>query len=418
MQDPAIDVFFQERKEVWLKKSITASLSECEIEEKKRECENIFSFENWLPNAARRAGQISISTHPCTFSHPSARKNENGYVSSVIATSGRTNDGYLRSGNLFAEADALGNAAALDVYKFLMLKMQDGKTLLQHIKQNSEQAKNLLSIKSETYEILKSGFLAMVEGKGEIITSSKIKQVYFPIGKDYHLLSVLTASGIVYGLRKRIDDIRFSEATKEAKSCEKNNELHEGGYKKLPNITVIGYGGTKPQNISVLNNQNAGKAYLLSSEPPTLKSRNMNFPTVDFFTQTFSYYRCKDLFHGLHKLFSIHQNNRHVRDGRDDYYQAIIDRIVERMWLVRGVADKQYHAETSQLNKNQKVWLCDEHEEERSSEDDWLDSITEQVARYIFDGYENILGKKAIMFSDDEFQFIHKLVNRQREALR
>ncbi|MEX6067038.1 type I-F CRISPR-associated protein Csy1 [Providencia hangzhouensis] len=31
-----------------------------------------------MPSAAKRAGQISLSTHPCTFSHPSSRKTKTG----------------------------------------------------------------------------------------------------------------------------------------------------------------------------------------------------------------------------------------------------------------------------------------------------------------------------------------------------
>ncbi len=418
MKDAAIEIFFQARKEGWLKKTINSSLTEVEIEEKKRECEDIFSLEKWLPNAAKRARQISISTHPCTFSHPSARKNKNGYVSSVIATERKANDGYIHSGNFVVEADALGNASALDVYKFLMLNMQDGKTVLQHIELDSEQAKNLFSIKSETYETLKSGFLAMVQSEEEIVTSEKIKQVYFPIDNGYHLLSVLTPSGTVYELKKRIDVIRFSEETKEARACEKTNDTHERGYKQLVNITTIGFGGTKPQNISVLNSQNGGKAHLLSSEPPQFKSRNIHFPTVDFFTQTFSYYHSKDLFQALHKLFVGYQNNWQIRAERDAYYLAIIDRVIERSWLVRAVAQEQFNPETSQLNKGQRIWLCDEHEEKRNTDDDWLDDVTQQIARYIFHGYEKILGKKAFMFSDGEFKHIHKLVIEQSEALR
>ena len=119
--DPAITTFFNERKEDWQKKNIKTSMQESEVHEKNQECEQRFDLANWLPDAAKRAGQISISSHPCTFSHPSARKNKNGDVSSIIAKNKKYNDGFLRSGNLDVELDALGNAAALDVYKFLTL---------------------------------------------------------------------------------------------------------------------------------------------------------------------------------------------------------------------------------------------------------------------------------------------------------
>ena len=123
MLDPAIGAFFTERKEGWLKKSLKPSMQNDEVLALEFECEQLFSPEQWLPNAAKRAGQINISSHPCTFSHPSARKNKNGYVTSVIASASQAPDGYLRTGNAQVQGDALGNAAALDVYKFLTLEM-------------------------------------------------------------------------------------------------------------------------------------------------------------------------------------------------------------------------------------------------------------------------------------------------------
>ena len=80
MPDPAIREFFAERKETGLKKTVKASMTEDEVAAAEQECNTLFSSEVWLPSAAKRAGQIRIPTHPCTFSHPSARKNKNGYV--------------------------------------------------------------------------------------------------------------------------------------------------------------------------------------------------------------------------------------------------------------------------------------------------------------------------------------------------
>ena len=198
MQDSAIDAFFEERKAAWLKKNLSTSMSELEVKEKEHECDSVFALKNWLPNAAKRAGQMSISTHPCTFSHPSARKNKNGYASAVIASSESKNDGFLRTGNVAVAADALGNAAALDVYKFLTLITDDGQSVLQHLEQDSELAQVLLTLpnvdEEHSYQALKQGFLAMSATDDEVITSSKIKQVYFPVSKqqgetDYHQLS-------------------------------------------------------------------------------------------------------------------------------------------------------------------------------------------------------------------------------------
>ena len=73
MLDPAIQNYFSERKEAWLKKNTKAAMQEHELQELEQLSEQKFSLNEWLPNAAKRAGQISMSTHPCTFSHPSAK---------------------------------------------------------------------------------------------------------------------------------------------------------------------------------------------------------------------------------------------------------------------------------------------------------------------------------------------------------
>jgi CRISPR-associated protein Csy1 len=315
-------------------------------------------------------------------------------------------------------SDALGNAAALDVYKFLTLVIDDGKNLLAHIEEDSHVAKKLLDVESQSYEELKDGFLAMLQSQAETITSSKIKQVYFPLENNYHLLSLLTPSGAIYELRRRVDDIRFSEKTKEARECKKNNELHPQGYREIYGLTTIGYGGTKPQNISVLNNQNGGKAHMLASLPPALRKRDIQLPKTDFFTQSISHFECKDLFQSLHKIFKQYKNNYEIRAERDIYYQEIIGRIVERMWAIRFIAGEQYNAGSSQLNKVQKIWLCEEFIEAREKEDDWLDNLLKEVAQFIFSGYEKILGKKAILFSDEEFKNVHQQVLINKEALR
>lgn len=418
MLDPAITEFFDNRKEAWLKKNIKASMEEFEVSELHTECEKQFSLNEWLPNAARRAGQISIATHPCTFSHPSARKNKNGYVSSVIAQVAPSVDGYLRTGNVAVETDALGNAAALDVYKFLMLKLNDGQSLLAHIEQETQLSKNLLEIDSISYGELRSGFLEMVDSYGENVTSSKIKQVFFPVEKNYHQLSLLSNSGLIYQLRHRIDGMRFSDETKELRDQKRKNYFSEQMFSEIYNLTTIGYGGTKPQNISVMNNQNGGKTHLLQSLPPHLESRSTHFPKINFFTESLRYYDCRDVFQALHRILKTDYNNINIREGRDYRLQEIVDRIIEKMWVIRLVSSEQYHAETSQLKKHQEIWLCDEFIQEREDSDKWLDTLCKEISQWVIRTYEKVMGRQAIKLGEAERIKITETVAQNREALR
>lgn len=382
------------------------------------EQEEPFSFDEWLIDSAKKACQMSISTHPCTFSHPSARKNKNGYVTPIIADVIGRNDGLLRSGNVTVQRDALGNAAAIKIYKFLHLVMEDGQNLMDHIKEDSEPARKLLAGRDEDYTALRNGFLAMLDGETkEVITSSKIKQVYFPVNDDYHQLSILSNSGLIYHLKKRIDTIRFSDEVKELREKKRKNMPSDEGFYELYDLTTIGYGGTKPQNISVLNNQNVGKAHLLRSMPPMIEKRSIRFPKRDFFRESIRSFDVKDTFHTLHTIFKTDYNNMNIRDGKYYRYQQLIDRIIERMWDVRSVADSQYFEGTSQLIGYQKIWLLDSFAKERESEDNWLDELCDEIARWILDGCEKGQ-KKSYILGPAELQDIRNIVEANKEVLR
>ncbi|GIB90742.1 type I-F CRISPR-associated protein Csy1 [Vibrio cholerae] len=418
--DPAIAAFFAERKEAWLKKNISAAMSDTEVLEKQQECEQNFLLDNWLPDAAKRAGQISVASHPCTFSHPSARKNKNGYVSSIIAKNKPRIDGFLRSGNVSVEPDALGNAAALDVYKFLSLEMSDQRSLLVHIEQESELARQLLDIPSCEYQALRDGFLKMVDSDQASVSSSKIKQVYFPIADgEYHLLSLLTHSGHLFELRKRLDALRFGDAVKEARECKKTNHFHPAGYQEIFGLTTIGFGGTKPQNISVLNNQNAGKAHLLASIPPELTSRDIRLPKTDFFKESFNAWQAKEVLESLHRLFQTDYNNINLRDGRDYRIQQYVDLVIEKMWQVRLFLEAYSGELSSALPLEQKIWLYPEFAEQRQQEDEWLDKIIRHIARGLINHYSRSkVITNPVTLADQELLAIEEVVASNKENLR
>ncbi len=422
-----ISKFFDERKEAWIKKNLKSSMEEDEVLALHEQCAIEFSREVWLPNASRRAGQMSIATHPCTFSHPSSRKNKNGYVTSIIANAKKRDDGFLRTGNVEVQKDALGNAAALDVHKFLTLQMPDGKQLIEHIQKETTLAKSLLTIKSKSYDELRDEFLAMVSSSTELVTSSKIKQVYFPVEDSYHQLSILTNSGMVFELRKRLNKIRFGEdetekeLLKELRDSRRNSKFSKEGYREIyNNLTTIGYGGTKPQNISVLNNQNGGKAQLLYSMPPTLEKREVYFPKTDFFKESLKIWEFKDTFFALDKIYKTDYNNINIREGRDYRYGEIIDRIIDKMWAIRSVSQEQYYEKNSKLKHHQKVWLHHEYEEEREKNDEWLDKMLKEIARWVIDvGYKRVVGKKEhIKFGKGEYLYLLTLLEKYKEALR
>ena len=172
-----------------------------------------YEFKTWVADASQRAGQLNLTTHPSTFSHPDAK-------TTPISFQGRASpDGYVRSGNVPTDMDAFGNAAALDVLAFVKMLLADGRSFLEHLEQRSSAAMELLEVDQDKFESLRSGFLRIKENsKGYPTTVQEVKQVYYPVdvaAQDYHLLSVLTPSGWIKSNRIAIGEREWGEDAKE-----------------------------------------------------------------------------------------------------------------------------------------------------------------------------------------------------------
>ncbi len=402
MLDEAIVTFLSERKAVKLK-----GVSD---EEQISKINETFHPENWLLDAARRTGQLSLVSHPSKFTHPSAK------TSSIISQSEYREDGFLRSGNANSELDVFGNAAAMDVYKFLSLILADGKTVLTHLEENTDLIQKQLKLASISFDELRNNFLAIKQDKSsKVRTSGQVKQVYFPVADDYHLLSVLTPSGLIFALKEKIQNIRFSEQTKLAREAEKNGAFNEQGFDELYNLTIMGFGGTKPQNISVLNNKFHGETYLLPCIPPQFKKRDVEPPHSDFFKNSIYPRLYKDSFQVFHRLLIAKHNNINIRDGRDNVIGFVMDKIIERSWQLRQL-DAGWSEKTN-LPIYQRIWLDDAFLEERGNSDEWLTRVIKELAHWFLDGYKKVIGKDAELLGDEELREIRTLIEENQDGL-
>ncbi|MEW6587165.1 MAG: type I-F CRISPR-associated protein Csy1, partial [Nitrospirota bacterium] len=234
----------------------------------------------------------------------------------------------------------------------------------------------------------------------------------------YHLLSILTPSGLVFSLKEKIDDINDrSPDAYSGKRLKKDNKYSQTGFSTVPNLTMTRHGGEHPKNISGLNNKYQSY-YLLQSTPPILPKRDIRFPKQNFFAESFRYYEYREVFDALHKLFKTDYNNLRIREGRDYRLQDLMDRIIDKMWAVRAVSNEQYRSKNSQLKPHQRTWLCDEFKENREEENDWLDKLCNEIARWIVLTYEKLLGQQAYKLGEPERLHIHGIVAENREALR
>ncbi|WP_297927586.1 type I-F CRISPR-associated protein Csy1 [uncultured Agitococcus sp.] len=286
---------------------------------------------------------------------------------------------------------------------------------------DSEVIKPILTINTANYDELKQGFISIKQADSSIKTDRLVKQVYFPVVENYHLLSILTPSGLLTKIKTTIDKMRFSDESKEAKAQRKDNKYHPTGFDDLLDLSVTAYGGTQPQNISVLNSQNAGRAYLLPSTPPTLQKRDIRLPTYDFFKNSLWRGQFKDNFDALHKLMILDINNINIREAINRRIKFVIDQILEKAFVIRasniGWSETEHY---KQLPLAQRIWLDDIHLEQRTNQELWLEAVSRSFAGWIVHSYEaSQKNNGAIILSSTESnhirQFVEEAISQDKE---
>ncbi|AFG36510.1 type I-F CRISPR-associated protein Csy1 [Spirochaeta africana] len=412
-----VRVFFAARREAWLKspdqrKKIKNGVSEEELEQ---EADEKFHPAEWCAENARRAKSLSLVTHNPKFSHPDIKIKD---VNVIQVTAQQKDDGYLRTGNCEYKSDAYGDAASLAVLKFLQLEMTDGRTVLEHFERSSEELRKEIGVSAGQFAEMREQFLNITMPKSKDTTSDLLKQVYFPVGDDYHLLSLITPGGLISVLKQRIDDVRFGNGVNEARDQKRNGKFSECGYADIPNLAVIGYGGTKAQNIGQLNLGNGGKATMLMTLPPALQDRKVYPPRTNFFRNCLRVNTVEEFFDSLDHLRAIDYNNASIRSAIEHWYKKIIDQIVAQAWAIRRECTGwSYDERYSAVPLYQKLWLDEARQSERDLSEDWQQSVIENMVQWIRMTYEKRKNMKGPKFDSTEIQFMTRLASESKEGL-
>lgn len=339
--------------------------------------------EEFITYAADNAKKITCATHPSQFSHPYANRDKKFKITPIFFCGNYSEDGYVRSGNVKTKCnfDMYGSAAFATVMKFLALTMSNNKTVLENIKEGSEEAKELLAKSGKDVNQIRSQFLeAFKNSDTEQVTSSKIKQVFFSLGNgDYHLLSLLTPSTLIYELKNRV--LSINREAYEKKTLIKNGEI-TSEFKEVYDLVQLKYGGTQPQNISQLNTENAGNTRLLLCVPPVVV-RKVKLPKNDFFSEYLDEHAFKYKFKELQKLITFNSNTNipleKLRKYRDKLLKDIVLSITESAYTVR----ESFNEIPDTLKSEQKIWLNKDESVRIETKGDWDNKIAQSMAQWI-----------------------------------
>jgi CRISPR-associated protein Csy1 len=399
----AVNSFLQERLQPKLDK-----LKEGD-EENRQKLLEAHHAPNWIADAAHRVGQIQQVTHALKYIHPEAKGTNlnspgNPDVDELLIGTHTSPD--------HCPPDVVGNAAALDVYKFLRLEV-DGKTLLSRAAERDPSLKAVFSSDDEEALDWMESFATLAESKGIPSSHKMAKQFYWPLGEGtYHLLAPLFPTSLVHHIWSSIREDRFSEEAKAAREARRKVEAYVHGYREYPNVVVQQFGGTKPQNISQLNSERYGENYLLPSLPPVWRNEPVKAPlrAESVFDGWFGRRsRVRDLVRTLRGfLYSVEnvEGNIRIRNKRKELVGYLIDELLLFSAELHGLEHSWSLREECKLNIDERCWLdpgratTDEEFAAIYSRGDWIDSVGGRFSNWL--NSRLVDAKKPLPFGEAE----------------
>jgi len=307
-------------------------------------------------------------------------------------------------------------------------KLQEGNKVINHFEDDTKELVKFISDIGIKYQDFKNKCINVFYGVDtEQSTHELVRQVYFPLGEttsSYHLLSVVTASMLMFDVKNRIDGLTKWAGGQSIRSLKKENKFHAEGFDEIPNLTEIWFGYsseedasrfTKMGNVSFLNVRNQ-KSYLIPSVPPQIQQRQVRLPSQNFFKNSLNPRRFKDEFEPLDKLIRTDRNNKNIREGIRNCLKYIIDLVLQHAFSVREEGVRLYPQGWSNtehyqnLPLAQRIWLDGMYAEQRQADDEWLEEIAAEFARWILDTYESLFKHSHIRLSDHELREVRLMV--------
>lgn len=354
---------------------------------------------DWFDAMVMHMNECHLASHVGKFTNPD--------IKTTVCSHSKKMAGYVTTGGSTCSLDILTPAQYLGSASLLLSPVTPDKNVLEAVITRDKELEKELELLSLPIEKLQKKVQEMLEDsqKEPEATDTHLRQVYFPIAEgEYHLLSVMPSSSLALEMYQRIRAINGHKID----CCNKKSENYGKPCEEVTGLTMIGFGGSKPLNISALNSRCGGKTYLLSSLPPSLPARKIRLPKSDFFRESIWYKQQSSALYRLHAYMKQDRNTIEIRQAIHDLVDEMISAVLFAAYQIRAEKIGWNEEEAySQLPTAQKIWLDDAYAEERK-ETSWADDISSSFARWVIRSYEKLLGEDAIKLGDAEHGFIKK----------
>jgi len=338
---------------------------------------------NWLTDAAKRAGKISLVTHAAKFTHGASKSSS--VLSSVVVA-----EGYLNSAALAEpETDAVRNAAVLDVAKFLQTRYE-GDSLLACLQRGDTRPFAAFTDDAAQLNEWICGFSRALS-TGEPASHKLAKQIYFPVKGGYHLLGPLFATSFVHAFHQKLTALRFGDEARAIWKARRDNTWHPQPLVTFPRSAEMHFGGTNSQNISWLNSVRSGRVWLLSAQPPrwqTLQKPPVKMRSLFAAEEEFDRRAGNDV-EAMIAAINTPGNNVQIRDDRNNCLDRIIDLLFVIVSKLQREAWQSWTLNCPSLRAHQQLWLdpwraqTDDAFRQEREKGDWQEQVAQDFALWL-----------------------------------
>lgn len=331
----------------------------------------------WFNKAVGLIWKFRLATHIGKFKHPDSRI-------TIFCKNRVPIPGYVTtSGSMVVTDIFTGSASSIGIADFLKFPLPTGEFVLNDVYANHGYVRKVCEDLGLPYTALEEAVNGLEERKSQIPdhTEPVLNQVFFPVSNDtFHLLTPVPCSSLLLSLKERIleDEEQRFNAVFNKKSIRYGTE-----YAAIPDLGRITFGGSQPQNVSLLN-KNAREARLLIAMPPVWNTAPVRFPRRNFFRECMRFREIRNEALALGNLLIAREHadipNSKFRPQKEKLLWEIIEKVQVKVMVIRESVGWTQEEKYNRLSLHQKLWL---DPEEHGKVQEWVSQVAEDFASWI-----------------------------------
>lgn len=355
----------------------------------------------WLAENSVNLPRYALVTHIGKYTHPDVQI-------AFWDDSDGPDTGYLTTASAGKRQDIVvtGGAAYMSMAALLTRTLSDGKTVLEHFQADTSLIREDVAALGLDYEKLRCAVLALQRPAPPKKSDHRLKQVYFPVREgEYHLLSTITSTTVLSTIR----DAVLTRRQQAVESRDKKSERYGEAYTELVQPAKIAFGGSKPQNLSCVNDLSG--MYMLPSVPPLVAPRKLRFPHRNFFFDSIARYWQADLFQCLHHWIQSDLPRRQVKEQIEIIGWELAENVQLLALQIREAPPNW--SDGKNLSEAQCHWLDAKYTEERTENISWIKEVSRDFGYWVISAYKfhAKLKKGTTPFGDAELRYFAAMLN-------